>query len=99
MAAVNDFTGTNVSKELAVSIFRVLNSSLFMNLLFSLKNITSHYVSVYLFIRLSMYLYVFSHPSTILSFGRPFIHPQLSIYHLSSVYLFISLSIYPSLSM
>jgi hypothetical protein len=94
VAAVNDFTDTSVSEELADSIFRVCTLHEFV---VSLKNITSHYVSAYLSIRLSMYLYVFSYPSAILSFVRPFIHPQLSIYYSSSVSLSISLSVFLSL--
>jgi len=90
VAAINNFTDTNVSKELAVSIFRGCALHEFV---VSLKNSASHYVSAYLSIRLSLYLYVFSCPSTILSFVRPFIHPQLSIYHLSIFYLPVSFSV------
>jgi len=102
VAAVNDFTYTNVSKELAVSIFRVCALH---ELVVSLKNSTSHYVSACVSIRLSLYLYVFSHPSTSLSFVRPFIHPQMSIHDLYIFYLpvcftvdisiFISVAILP----
>jgi hypothetical protein len=95
VAAVNDFTDTNVSKELAISIFRVCALHEFV---VSLVVFHIMYLRIYPSVCLCIFMYLVIHAPVCRLSVRPSIHNCRYIC-VSSIYLSISLSIFLSLPM